>query len=205
MVHAVAKAIVAGAVVVLTGNAGAQSTPVMGTEVSLKTCIELVQRTMGGETTHVEFESRSGVPTYEFIVESEAGSAYYVGCDATTGLIGGVDVIVDADDERFALVAQLSAEEAADIATQRYPGEVEEVKSLLLSTGRVAYEVDVEIEPDGEFNVYVDAETGEIFTVNIEYFEIGQSRTGADQLEGTGTESEGSGGAGDTGADDSTD
>lgn len=171
------------------------------TEVSLETCVNLVQRTMGGETTHLEFESRDGVPTYEFIVESESGPTYYVGCDATSGLIAGVDVIVNTDDERFAAVAQITAEQAADTALQRYPGEVEEVKSLLLASGQAVYEVDVEFEPEGEFNVYVDAASGEVFTVNIEYYEIGQSATAADPLGESGAGSDASGGAGGTDTD----
>lgn len=48
------------------------------------------------------------------------------------------------------------------------------MKHLLLSNGPAAYEVDVEIEgADGEFNVYVDAATGRISGVNVEYWEIG--------------------------------
>lgn len=196
-----AKHVFTGAALLLVGSSWAQTDAMVepATEASLETCVNLVQRTMGGETTHLEFESRNGVPTYELIVETESGPTYYVGCDATTGLLAGVDVIVNADDERFAAVAQVSAQEAADTALARYPGEVEEVKSLLLSTGQAVYEVDVEFEPEGEFNVYVDAATGEVFTVNIEYYEIGQSATGANQLdesgEGTGT----SDGAGDAG------
>lgn len=172
------------AALLLTGSGWAQTAAPRepATEVNLETCVNLVQRTMGGETTHLEFESRDGVPTYEFIVESESGPTYYVGCDATTGLIAGVDVIVRADDARFASVAQIGAQQAADAATRYYPVEVEEVKRLLLSTGQAVYEVDVEFEPEGEFNVYVDAANGEIFTVNIEYYEIGQTTTSADQL-----------------------
>lgn len=194
----VTKFALTAAVLLLAGSGWAQTAATVepATEVSLETCVNLVQETMGGETTHLEFESRDGVPTYEFIVESESGPTYYVGCDATSGLIAGVDVIVNADDERFVAVAQIAAEQAADTATQRYPGEVEEVKSLLLSTGQAVYEVDVEFEPEGEFNVYVDAASGEIFAVNIEYYEIGQSATAADQLDGSGAGSDASGGAG---------
>lgn len=157
--------------------------------------MNLVQETVG-PTTHLEFESRDGVPTYEFIVESESGPTYYVGCDATTGLIAQVDVIVGAGDERFASVAQISVQQAADIATQRYPGEVEEVKSLLMASGRMAHEVGVEFGLDGEFNVYVDAISGEIFAVHTEYYEIGPQVTASDQLDSAGEEFDASGGAG---------
>jgi uncharacterized membrane protein YkoI len=149
---------------------------------------------MGGETTHLEFESRDGQPTYEFIVQSEVGPTCYVGCDATTGLLGQIDVIVSADDERFASSAQLNAQQAADAATHLYPGEVEEVKALLLATGQAVYKVDVEFEPEGEFNVYVDAESGNVVTVNVEYWEIGQSETAANQLGDSGTSGAQSGG-----------
>jgi hypothetical protein len=60
---------------------------------------------------------------------------------------------------------------------------VEEVKRLLLSTGGAAYEVDVEIPgADGEFNVYVDAASGDLMLVNFEYWEIG--RPGVDNGDG---------------------
>lgn len=198
------KYTLAGTALLLAGSSWAQQIGPMvesAPEAGLEACIKLVQHTMGGETTHLEFESRDGVPTYEFVVESESGSTYYVGCDATSGLIAGVDVIVNTDDERFASVAQITAEQAAGTALQRYPGEVEEVKSLLLSSGQAVYEVDVEFEPEGEFNVYVDAASGEVFTVNIEYYEIGQSATAADQLGESGAGSEASGGAGGTDTD----
>jgi len=190
------------AALLLTGSGWAQTAALLEPAVGLETCVNLVQRTMGGETTHLEFESRDGVPTYEFIVESESGPTYYVGCDATTGLIAGVDVIVSTDDARFASAAQIGAQQAAEAATRHYPGVVKEVKSLLLSTGQAVYEVDVEFEPEGEFNVYVDAASGEILTVNIEYYEIGQTAASADQLGESGAGSGASGGAGSTGVGD---
>lgn len=140
----------------------------------LESCLQATLRLFGGEAWHVEFESRGGRPTYEFVV-AKGNERLYVGCDAGTGRVGEVDAIVEADDPRWRAVAKIEEEKAVAIATERYRGEVEEVKRLLLGSGGAAYEVDVEVEGgEGEFNVYVDAETGRILNVHIEYWEIGR-------------------------------
>jgi hypothetical protein len=65
---------------------------------------------------------------------------------------------------------KISADEAPQTATDQYPGEVEEVKSVLMADGHVLYEVDVEAEDD--------AETGRMAGVDIEYWAIGPSGEG---------------------------
>lgn len=151
--------------------AGAQSVP---PPVRVDDCLASVQNALGGDALHLEFESRGGVPTYEFIIGSD-GIEYYVGCDATTGMIGEVDLIVKGNDPRWTAVAKIDEAAAKKAATDRYKGEVEEAKRLLLSNGAAVFEVDVEVsDADGEFNVYVDAVTGAIMAVNIEYWEIGR-------------------------------
>ena len=143
-------------------------------QVTLEECLSSSVGELGGEAWHVEFESRAGVPIYEFILHT-ANDDYYVGCNATTGRIAEVDVIVSGDDARWQSVAKIDEETAVRTATERYKGEVEETKRLLLSAGGPVYEVDVEVpDADGEFNVYVDAVTGGISQVNHEYWEIGR-------------------------------
>lgn len=142
--------------------------------VTVEDCLASVQGALGGNALHLEYESRGGTPTYEFIIGTD-GMEYYVGCDATTGMIGEVDLIVKADDPRWTATAKIDETAAKKAATDRYKGEVEEAKRLLLSNGSAVYEVDVEVDDaDGEFNVYVDAATGRITQVNIEYWEIGR-------------------------------
>ena len=142
--------------------------------VTVEDCLALVEDALGGDALHLEFESRGGTPNYEFII-GVGDIEYYVGCDATTGMIGEVDLIVEADDPRWTAMAKVDEAAASKAATERYKGEVEEIKRLLLSNGLAAYEVDVEVEDaDGEFNVYVDAATGRVMLVNIEYWEIGR-------------------------------
>lgn len=154
-----------------TGMVLAQEEPA---RVTVEQCLASVTERLGGDALHMEFESRGGVPTYELIVGTPRDT-YYVGCDARTGLIGEVDVIVGADDPRWRAVAKTDEDAARGTALERYKGEVEEIKRLLLSSGRAAYEVDVEIgDTGGEFNVYVDAATGTVMLVNFEYWEIGR-------------------------------
>ncbi len=158
-----------------SAQAGPVKDSVAGVQFNLEHCLDVTLSTLGGEARHVEFESRAGIPTYEFILEAPDGVTYYVGCNALTGLLGDVDVIVDADDERFTSQAQVDERAARETALTRYPGEVEEVKRHLTADGGIGYEVDVETDGGGEFNVWVDAHSGEIYRVDVEYWEIGAS------------------------------
>lgn len=143
-------------------------------KVSVEDCLDTVLDQLGGEAWHLEYESRGGVPIYEFVLHTDQEN-YYVACDARTGTLAEVDVIVEEDDARWQAAAKIDEDTATQTALDRYKGEVEEIKRLLLSSGGVAYEVDIEIpNANGEFNVYVDAVTGAISQVNHEYWEIGQ-------------------------------
>jgi uncharacterized membrane protein YkoI len=168
------KSIVAAGAAALALAAGPAFAQDVSPAVTVEDCLASVEAALGGDALHLEYESRGGTPTYEFIIGA-GGIEYYVGCDATTGLIGEVDLIVKADDPRWTALAKVDEAAAKKAATERYKGEVEEVKRLLLSNGGAVFEVDVEVDDgDGEFNVYVDAATGSITLVNIEYWEIGR-------------------------------
>lgn len=170
LAHAMA-ALCMGGVALAPAMAAAEiaAPPVTG-----QSCLATTLAALGGDALHLEFESRAGVPTYEFIVGTEVDE-YYVGCNATTGALSEVDVIVGEQDQRWTAVAKVDEAAATKVALDRYKGEVEEVKRLLLSDGSAAYEIDVEVaDADGEFNVYVDAATGSLTLVNIEYWEIGR-------------------------------
>lgn len=146
--------------------------------VPLEACLSLVSEQVGSAISHVEFESRRGEPTYELAVNAK-GADYYVGCSGVTGLISEVDVLVKAEDPRWTAAAKIAEEEAKARALARYPGDVEEVKRLLLQSGPAVYEVEIEI-PGGkaEFNVYVNAADGSIDQVNLEYWEIPEAMAG---------------------------
>jgi hypothetical protein len=112
-------ALVAGGIlsmVVATGTAAAQET---GATVTVEECLALMQDMLGGEALHLEFESRGGVPTYEFVIGTDEGE-YYVGCDGTTGLIGEIDLIVEAQDPRWTALAKVDEAAAIKAATERY-------------------------------------------------------------------------------------
>lgn len=160
--------------------AGPVSDSVANVPVGLPQAMDVVMSTIGSKITHLEFESRDGVPTYEFIVEAKGG-LYYVGVSGLTGLVSEVDLIAEADDPRWTAMAKITEDQAKDVAAGAYKGEVEEVKRLLLSDGSAAYEVDVEIAgATGEFNVYVDAASGTVKLVNVEYWELGETIPGDD-------------------------
>ena len=165
----------------LAQNAQTAAPPVPTGSVRLETCLDVALRALGGSATHVEFESRDGVPTYEFVIRS-GPTEFYVGCNGQTGLLGRIDVIVGQNDPRWSAVARIDEAAARRAATDRFPdGEIEEVKRLLMGDGRAAYEVDVEFDDRRELNVYVDAGSGAVILVNAEYWEIGarESPTGA--------------------------
>jgi uncharacterized membrane protein YkoI len=141
----------------------------------IEECLKTTHAALGGDVLHAEYESRDGRPTYEFIIKGK-NETYYVGCDATSGLLREVDILVSMQDPRWTSIAKIDEAAARVAATERYKGKIEEVKRLLLADGSAVYEVDVEVEgAAGEFNVYVDAVTGKIVRVNIEYWEIGGS------------------------------
>lgn len=160
--------------------AGPVADSVANVPVGLPQAMDVVMTSIGSKITHLEFESRDGIPTYEFIVDTKGG-LYYVGVSGMTGLVSEVDLIVSADDPRWTAVAKVTEDQAKDVAAGAYKGEVEEVKRLLLSDGSAAYEVDVEVAGGtGEFNVYVDAVSGALKLVNIEYWELGETIPGDD-------------------------
>jgi uncharacterized membrane protein YkoI len=143
------------------------------TPVSVGECLLAALGLVGGHATHMEFESRGGQPIYEFVVFSDNVN-YYVACNATNGAIQDVDILVEPGDERFAARSRYDEAAARAAVLAQYPGEIEEVKWFLMHSGHVWYEVDVEIVgTDGEFNVWIDAETGGIVRVDVEYWEIG--------------------------------
>jgi uncharacterized membrane protein YkoI len=169
-------------------SVGAASTPaaadhvIVHTPVSVGECLHATLLVLGGAATHLEFESRNGRPIYEFVVVS-GGVTYYVGCDATTGVLQDIDIIVQPGDERFLALAQFDEAHARATALAQYPGEIEEVKWVLTSRGNAWYEVDIELEgTEGELNVWVDAETGRIVRVDVEYWEIG-AREGVNDVD----------------------
>lgn len=154
--------------------AGVATDASRGVEITVAERYDATIEALGGEAVHLEFESRGGDPTFEFIVR-QGGVTYYAACSGVSGLISGIDVIVAADDSRFAGRAKISPDQAAQIATALYLGEVEEVKAILTEGGQAMFEVDVEIEDAaGEFSVWVDAASGELWRVDIEYWEIGR-------------------------------
>ena len=169
----------AATVLALPASAGPIAESVAHAPVPLTDCLDLVSVQIGPAIGHLEFESRQGEPTYEFVVNAK-GADYYVGCSGITGLVTHVDLLVKADDPRWTTVAKLTEEEAKAAATARHPGELEEVKRLLLQSGPAVYEADIEIPGGaGEYNVYVNATDGAIYQVNVEYWEIPEAMPGS--------------------------
>lgn len=162
------------------GSADANTLGDTGTnaEVSVPECLEVAMRTVPGEPTNVEFVSRNGEPYYEFILDDDI-DVYYIACNAQTGLIQGVDKIAGEEDSEFSSMARIEDEQAGRIATNRYPGEIEEIKGILRANGDAMWEIDIEREEGAgiafpsELNVWINAQTGTIEEVVIEYWEIG--------------------------------
>jgi hypothetical protein len=154
--------------------AGVATDATHGVERTVAECYDSTIEALGGEALHLEFESRGGEPIFEFIIR-QGDVTYYAACSGVSGVMFGIDIIVAADDSRFAERATISPDQAAQTATAFYPGDVEEVKAILTEDGQALYEVDVEVEDaTGEFNVWVDAASGDLVRVDIEYWEIGR-------------------------------
>ena len=145
--------------------------------VHIETCLAAASAIKAGDYLKVEYLAVSprGVPTYEVEIRGTDGREWELRCDALTGTVYEIEQeAAGGSDPRFQKQAKISEEEARAKALSIYPGTVEEVEYELESNGDDAYEIDI-VSADGtEFQVEVDAATGDIIEVSVEAWEIGQ-------------------------------
>lgn len=179
MIH---KSIVAGAILVLTGNvyAGSHSDNYDLDDirdwniVSIETCLDAVLDTLPGNPRKVEMKMEDDDPVYEFDIEAAAdGATYNVECNAEEGYVIEIEKEVSADDPVFKQHAKVSEKQARDFVLSIHPGEITETEYEIGADGSFTYEFDIQTKHGYEIKVDVDAVTGAIEEANIELYEIG--------------------------------
>jgi uncharacterized membrane protein YkoI len=144
------------------------------TKVSMEHCLEAALAMHPGEVIELELTMENGVPHYEFEIETADGRETEVECDAMTGKI--VEVEWENDNmnlDAFLENARVTPAQARKAALERVPGRIDGMDLETTSTGAMSYEFEV-ITPDGqEFDVEVDAMSGEVTEVESDIYEIG--------------------------------
>lgn len=145
--------------------------------VSIETCLDAALDLIPGNARKVEMKMESGVPIYEFDIEStKDGSTYNVECDAEKGFIAEVEREVDKNDPYFKKHAKISESDARSTVLAVHPGKIVANEYEVGFDGSVTYEFDIQTNLGYEIKVDVDATTGKIEEANIELYEIGSEK-----------------------------
>ena len=94
-------------------------------------------------------------------------------CDAKNHTLHDFEVEYKKGDKAFTKAAKISESEAEKIALKKYNGKVVD-REYSIENGNPAYEFDIYVAKKGhEYEVEVDAVTGEILEVEMELYDIG--------------------------------
>jgi len=139
----------------------------------METCMKAALALHPGTVISLEAEIEDGKRIYEFDIKGNDGREWEVECDARTGKIIEVEEeLASADDPAFK--ATISVDEAKEIALKKQPGEVVEMEFSIEANGASSYEFDIRDANGVEWEVEVDAITGDIIEVSREIYQIGE-------------------------------
>lgn len=138
----------------------------------MEACLDQVLDTVPGHPRKVELKVEGDDPIYEFDIQTKHG-IYNVECNAEEGMVTEIEREVAADDALFKKLANVSEDEAREMALAVHPGRVTASEREIGSDGTATYEFDIQTEIGYEVKVDVDADTGKIQEANIEIYEIG--------------------------------
>tara|TARA_R110002072_G_scaffold118428_1_gene250057 strand:- start:15658 stop:16170 length:513 start_codon:yes stop_codon:yes gene_type:complete len=143
----------------------------------LEACMLATTAIRTGTYTKVEYLgfTDEGVSAYEIEMRDLDGKIWEFECDAHSGEIIEIEQeVANSDVPLFKKKMKVSEKEASTIATDLYPGTIEEVEYEIESNGQVSYEFDIVDKYGVEFKIEVDATSGDIVEVQIEKWEIGE-------------------------------
>jgi uncharacterized membrane protein YkoI len=121
----------------------------------------------------MESEIEDGRLIYEFDVKTKDGREVEVECDARKHTLHDDEVELKKGDKKFAAAAKISESEAEKIALKQYNGKIVD-REYAMENGKPVYEFDIYVTKKGhEYEVEVDAVTGEILEVEMELYDIG--------------------------------
>lgn len=146
-------------------------------EGGLEACMLAATAIRTGTYTKVEYLdfTDEGVSAYEIEMKDLDGKEWEFECDSHTGAIIEIEQeVATPDAPLFKKKMKVTEKDAKKIATELYPGTVEEVEYEIEMDGKASYEFDIVDKYGVEFKIEVDATSGEIVEVQIEKWEIGE-------------------------------
>tara|TARA_B110000114_G_scaffold135542_1_gene142287 strand:+ start:171 stop:683 length:513 start_codon:yes stop_codon:yes gene_type:complete len=126
-----------------------------------------------GHVLSMESEIEKDRLIYEFDIMTKDGREVEVECDARKHTLHDFEVEYKKGDKTFTNAAKISESEAEKIALEKYNGKIVD-REYSMENGNPAYEFDIYVAKKGhEYEVEVDAVTGEILEVEMELYDIG--------------------------------
>ena len=126
-----------------------------------------------GHVLSMESEIEKDRLIYEFDIMTKDGREVEVECDARKHTLHDFEVEYKKGDKTFTNAAKISESEAEKIALEKYNGKIVD-REYSKENGNPAYEFDIYVAKKGhEYEVEVDAVTGEILEVEMELYDIG--------------------------------
>ena len=126
-----------------------------------------------GHVLSMESEIEKDRLIYEFDIMTKDGREVEIECDARKHTLHDFEVEYKKDDKTFTNAAKISESEAEKIALEKYNGKIVD-REYSMENGNPAYEFDIYVAKKGhEYEVEVDAVTGEILEVEMELYDIG--------------------------------
>ena len=126
-----------------------------------------------GHVLSMESEIEKDRLIYEFDIMTKDGREVEVECDARKHTLHDFEVEYKKGDITFTNAAKISESEAEKIALEKYNGKIVD-REYSMENGKPAYEFDIYVTNKGhEYEVEVDAVTGEILEVEMELYDIG--------------------------------
>ena len=126
-----------------------------------------------GHVLSMESEIENDRLIYEFDIMTKDGNEVEVECDARKHTLHDFEIEYKKGDKKFTNAAKISESEAEKIALEKYNGKVVD-REYSIENGNPSYEFDIYVTKKGhEYEVEVDAVTGEILEVEMELYDIG--------------------------------
>ena len=136
-------------------------------------CVMNVMEKYPGHIVSMEAEIEKNRLIYEFDVKTKDGKEIEIECDAKKHTLHDYEVELKKGNKEFAAAAKISENEAEKIALKEYNGKVVD-REYAMENGKPVYEFDIYVAKKGhEYEVEVDAVTGEILEVEKELYDIG--------------------------------
>jgi len=126
-----------------------------------------------GHVLSMESEIENERLIYEFDIMTKDGNEVEVECDARKHTLHDFEIEYKKGDKTFTEAAKISEGEAEKIALEKHNGKVVDLE-YSIENGNPSYEFDIYVAKKGhEYEVEVDAVTGEILEVEMELYDIG--------------------------------